>query len=80
MRALAVAMTLAGAKVLQFLQLPLYLLDFALPQPKVGQGSKQLQPPSLLLCQKGIECLRFSSWFNNSKKKNPSSITKAHIR
>jgi hypothetical protein len=29
MQAPAVAMTLAGAKVLQFLQLPLYLLDFA---------------------------------------------------
>jgi hypothetical protein len=32
MRALAVAVTLAGAKDLQFLQVLLYLLDFALPQ------------------------------------------------
>jgi len=72
MRAVAVAMMLAGAKDLQFLQLLLYLLDSALPQqfqPEVGYGSKQLQPASSLLCKKRIKCRRFSSSFNNSSEK-----------
>jgi len=67
MRGVAVMLAGARAKDLQFLQLVLYLLlDCALPQyfdpePEVGQGSKQQQPPSLLHSEKAIECLRFSS-------------------
>ena len=58
MRGVAVMLAGARAKDLQFLQLVLYLLlDCALPQyfdpePEVGQGSKQQQPPSLLHSEK----------------------------
>ena len=61
MRGVAVMLAGARAKDLQFLQLVLYLLlDCALPQyfdpePEVGQGSKQQQPPSLLHSEKAID-------------------------